>query len=922
VTILHRFRSWFRWIVQRQKLERSLDDDLREYVEHSTADKIRDGIAPEQARRAARMELGGVEQTRERVRAVLSPTAIDACVKDVKFAFRTMASNKTFTALAVLCLALGIGANATIFSFMDSILFRSLPIEDPRSLVVLAWRMPEPLRPGSRSPSPIRALRGIVTEDGGGVRSLVWPYPAFEMFRSESGVFASVLGQRGINGLLVDGGEGGLADGTYVTGEFFHTLGVRAIAGRTLTGEDDRAGAPPTIVLSAAFSRERFGSVDAAVGRTIRLDNVAFTVVGVTPPEFFGLDPARSPDFYIPVATGLLLQVVSAPGVNSKMYQDPYDYWISVAGRLRPGITRVQAETVLRQRFQQFLVSNVTSQELRVVPTLAVDQGVAGLDGLRRRYREPLYVLFAMVIVILAIACANIASLLMSRAAARRREIAVRLSVGAGRLAIVRQLMTESVILALIAGVVGVGVAFWGMRLLTLLLANGQEGFTLRAQLNWPVLAFTAGVSTLTGIVFGLAPAIHATRFQVFPALKGTRSTDRDPIAGRRYRPSLGQLLIVGQIALSLVLLVGAGLFASTVANLRSTELGFKRDGLLLATINTARAGYSDDALKAFYRDLRSRLDQIPGVDEVSLSWSVLAGGGTFVRPVSIPGTDIRATEINVQVMGESFFKTMQIPILAGRAITDQEVVARRPVAIVDRRFAETYFHTLDVAGRKINVEGEGELEIVGVSANARHDVVKGDSRPVVFYSYAWDRHALYQMVFELRTSGEPMTYADPLRQVIREMNPAVTVMPLRTQTQSIDRSINQEIVFARLSNAFAVLAVLITSVGLYGTVSYGMSRRTEEIGLRMALGASRASVLLLAFSQVVSIGVAGLVIGVPASLAASRFVERFLWGVEPGDPSTMAAAGATSLLAVCLAGYVPANRASRINPLAALRGE
>ena len=921
MTILNRLRSWLLWIFQRQKPEQSLDDDLRDYVEHSAAEKIRDGLSPEQARRAARMELGGVEQTRERVRAVLSPVALEACVKDVRFAFRTMTSNKTFTALAVLCLALGIGATATIFSFMDSILFRSLPVEDPRSLVVLSWRMSEAPRPNS--PSPIRALRGIVTEEGTGVRSLVWPYPAFEMFRSERGVFASVLGQRLVNGLLVDGGAGGLADGTYVSGEFFDMLGVRAVAGRTLTPDDDRPGAPAAIVLSSAFSRERYGSPDAALGRSIRLDTVSFTVVGVTPPEFFGLDPARSPDFFIPVATGLLLASASAPGVNPKMYQDPNDYWIAIAGRLRPGVSRAQAETVLRQRFQQFIVSSVTSQEqLRIVPTLTVEEGVGGLDGLRRRYREPLYVLLVMVMLLLAIACANIASLLMSRAATRRREIAVRLSVGAGRLAIIRQLMTESVLLALIAGVVGIGVAFWGMRVLTLLLSNGQEGFTLRAQLNWPVLAFTSAVSTLTGIVFGLAPAIHATRFQVFPALKATRSTEVDAVRGGRFRPGLGQVLIVGQITLSLVLLVGAGLFASTVSNLRSTELGFKRDGLLLATIQTARAGFSDDALKAFYRDLRSRLAEIPGVDTVSMSWSVLAGGGTFVRPVSVPGTDIRPTEINVQVMGESFFRTMQIPILAGREITDEEVLTRRPVAVVDRRFAETYFRGMDVIGRRINVENEGELEIVGVSANARHDVVKGDVRPVVFYTYAWDPHALYQMVFELRTSGDPMNYAEPLRQVVREMNPAVTVMPPRTQTESIDRSINQELVFARLSNAFAVLAVLITCIGLYGTVNYRMVRRTEEIGLRMALGASRGSVLRLAFRQVVLLGVAGLVIGVPASLAASRFVERFLWGVAPGDPMTMATAAATSLLAVCLAGYVPANRASRIDPLAALRGD
>ena len=552
-----------------------------------------------------------------------------------------------------------------------------------------------------------------------------------------------------------------------------------------------------------------------------------------------------------------------------------------------------------------------------------MSEGSGGLDVLRRRYRQPLYVLFVMAALILAIACANIAGLLTARAATRRREMAIRLSLGAGRGRVISQLLTESVLLSLIGGALSVALSLWGMRFLAAVLANGAGNITLRAELNWQVLAFTTTVSVLVGVVFGLAPAFQATRVDLVSALKGTRSSRAATGPRGSVMPSLGQLFVIGQIALAVVVLVGAGLFVGTLSNLRATELCFNKDGLLLATIEAHRGGYSPaapDELKAFYGDLQSRLRELPGVNGVSMSWSALAGGGTYVRPVAIPGSDVGAAEVNIQVVGGGFFETMQIPMQSGREISGQDVASRRPVAVIDRRFADAYFPDVDPLGRTIDVEVEGELEIIGVSANARHNVVKGDARPVVYFGYSWDPHALPIMIFELRTEGDPIAYGPAVRRVVRGINSGVVVSSLRTQAVSIDRTINQEIVFAQLCSGFALLALLIACVGLFGIMAHSTTRRVGEIGLRLALGAPRGHVLRSVLAEALGLGAAGIMIGVPAALAASRLIESLLWGIEPSDPATIGFAVGALLLTVVLAGFAPAWRASRIDPMVALR--
>jgi len=933
MTFLYRLRAFVRWLVRRDEIERALDSDLEDYVARSTEAKIRDGMAPAAARRAALIELGGVEQAKTRVRETLSFQPLDSLVRDTRYAFRTMRRQKTFTALAVLCLALGIGANTTIFSFMDSVLFRALPVDRPAELVILQWTANRP----TESVPWAMPGRGDVVAVESRLRSDNWPYPVLELFEGRRELFTEVFGSQPVSQLRIDLGDGPTGDGLYVTGNFFRSLGVGARAGRLLAEDDDRFEAPPVVVLSSVFGVARYGSAEAAVGQTIRLNDVAFTVIGVAPPAFFRLDPERRPSFYLPMRSGPLLVAagprLTLPGGPSRfaaalvgstleMYQDPEFYWVSAWARLRPGVSREQVQAALRSPFERFFADNLRNQaSLPNPPRLEAASGTAGRDGMRRNYGETLFVLFAMVVVILTVACASIASLLLERATARRREMAVRMSLGAGRLSVIRQLLTESVLLALIGGGAGVVLSIAGTRALAPLLAAGTDGALFRAELNWPVLGLTLGVTLLTGVLFGLAPAIHATRVAVFSALKGSRSApDADTPKGR-HRVAFGQMLVVAQIALSLVLLIGASLFAATLTNLRTTELGFNQEGLLLANVDTTRAGYDAVAVKSFYGTLRERLRQVPGIDSASLSWSVLAGGSAYIRSVTIPGTSTQATDINTQVIGHSFFETMQIEILAGRSIGDWEVDAGEPVAVVDRSFAETFFSGADPIGRTIDVQDEGQLRIVGVSANARHDMIRGDARPAVYYTYTWDPHPLYNMVV-LRAQGDPLNYAEPLRTIVRDLSPDARVNSIRTQAANTDRTISREILFARLSNAFALLALVIACAGLYGTVSYAMARQTPETGIRMALGATRSLVLRRALRQVLGLGVAGLAIGMPAALVASRYIESFLWGVTAHDPVILAGAAFAVLAAVAAAGYAPASRASKVDPMAALRSE
>jgi macrolide transport system ATP-binding/permease protein len=914
-----------RSLLYSRRKEDDLRDELQFHLDEEAEERQAGGLPAKEARAAARRDMGNVTLVQEETRAVWTWTYLEQLAQDCRYGFRTMATNKTFSMLAILSLALGIGANTAIYSFMDSLLLRSLAVSDPESLALLNWHA----HPAGRD-SVMHGMSGSTWGEGTAHVGGIFPYPAFELIRTNSAaVFSSVFAYyptRKLNVMVK--GQAEQAGGEFVSGDYFLGLAVTPAAGRMILPDDDRAGAPAIAVLSFAFSQRHFGDVANAPGQSILINNTAFTVAGVAPPGFFGVDPAAAPDFYIPLRAGLLLRLRSGAN-DAKVYLDEGYYWLEMMARLRPGVSLSQAQAVLGPLFHNWVDSTAKNDRERAqLPELLIREGATGLNTLRRQYSKPLYVLLAMVVLILAISCANIANLLLARATARRREMAVRLSIGAGRFRVIRQLLTESLLLASIGGAVGVAFAIWGIRFLTLLLANGREDFTLHPDLNWRVLAAAVALSLMTGLLFGLVPALQTTRVDVAQALKETRTGQ--PGAPRPFRrASLSQILVVTQIGISLLMLVAAGLFVQTLSNLQSIQLGFSRENLLLFRMNARQAGHQDPEIITFYTNLQKRFSAIPGVRGATASDRPLLGEGTSSGPVLPAAAQQKpGNSPHVLTTGADFFSVMQIPVLLGRGIDERDQPGSPAVAVVSEAYVKTYFADRNPLGQHLTIRRrpplrDQDVEIVGVAGNARYGALKGEFRDIVYVPFSQGSYRpVDEVTYALRTSGDPLRYVNTVSQMVREADARVPVTNVKTQAAQIDQTMNQEIILARLCTAFAVLALLIACVGLYGTMAYTVARRTSEIGIRMALGAQRGAVIWMVVRQAFVLAVAGLAIGVPIALGSSRFVESFLFEVKPNSPASLAGAVAILLSAVLLAGYVPAKKASRIDPMIAVRHE
>ncbi len=912
--LVRRCQSLFR----RARAEAELEREIDLHMEQLAKERMAAGMAESEALISARRDFGPVSLTKEQCRDTRRINFIEDLTRDVAFASRALTKSPAFTLTALLSLALGIGANTAIYSFMDAIMMRALPVPDPQNLVIVNWRakgwprvMHHQHGDGYKTPEGIAA-------------SGTFPYPVFESFRDHQDVLSAIFAFADAGRLnLVVGNQAFLGGGEYISGNYFSAIGEPPAAGRLIGNADDRAGANAVAVISYRLWQQRFNSARDAVGQTILVNRKLFTIAGVTAPEFYGLNPRSSPDIFLPLHSIAYLD----PRIQgSDWFHQPDNYWVEMMGRLRPGITLRQAEVSMGGRFHLFVADTATNDKDRAnLPELWLQEGGSGLDSLRRQYSEPLYVLLAMTGLILAIACANIANLLLSRAMTRRREIAVRLSLGAGRWRIVRQLLTESILIALLGGLLGLSVTAVGIRFLTSLLANGQEDFTLHAGIDARILLFAMLISVVTGIVFGLAPAIQATKVDVAPALKASR------VAAERVRRfglpfGLGHALVAGQIALSLLLVVAAGLFVRTLIKLHSVSIGFNTEKLLVFSLDASQAGYDERRGRVFYETLRQQFASLAGVRAATMTdMPLVAGpaGSIGITVPKMPAPRDRPFSTNVMLIGPSFFDTMQIPILLGRPVREQDTADAPRVVVVNEVFAKKFFPGRNLIGEHFGFDGLN-VQIVGVAKNTLYSSLKSEVPPVAYvpWSQSPPGWLIGGMYYEIRTLGDPLAFANTVRQVVHQANPRLPVADLSTQVRYIDATIAPERTFADLCTCFGLLALLIACVGLYGTMAYAVARRTSEIGIRIALGAQRGTVIWMVQREVLALSLIGLAIGLGVAWEMAQLVASFLFGVRPNDVVVFGLSAAILITCAMAAGYVPAWRASRIDPMQALRNE
>ncbi|KAA6462953.1 ABC transporter permease [Acidobacteria bacterium AB60] len=895
-------------LFHRDRFQRELEEEMRLHKDLRRQQQLAAGLSDEAARRAANRRFGNATLLREKSSTAWGWDGLTSFSQDAAYGLRSMWRTPAITIVALISLALGIGANTAIFSFLDAVMLRSLPVKEPQQLVKLG------------------------VEDWDGITDSfacteLYSYPFYRQLQSKNEVFSDTAAIMSllntVHGFVDDHQQSEKLQVQTISGTYFQMLGVGAQVGRVLNQADDSGdGEHPVVVLSDGFWKRRFGADRGILNHTVRLGPVQYKIVGVAAPEFFGTAVGQAPDMWAPLSMG---QLIPPNWVHPK---ENFSESLYILGRLKPGVTMQQAEANINVLFPQIIRSfpdarltqaNLDHLAHAHVQLQSMERGMADL---RRNESKPLKILMTIVALVLLIACANIANLLLARSTARARELAVRQALGARRSRIIRQLLTESLILALTGGALGIAFAAMAKRVLLRMISDGPDVMPLDVSLNLRLLAFTFAITVCTALLFGTLPALRATRMQLTDSLKSNRGPSF------AARTPLAKCLVVTQVALSLVLMVGACLFLRTLVNLANVNPGFNKENVLRLNIDSDITGYKDDdpRLKAIFHEIEDRVSTLPGVQAASFS-SFVFREGTWNSGIRAQGMPVDH-KVNVQhnIVGNGFFNVMGIPLVAGRNFGPQDTKTSQPVAIISEKMARKLFPPGSPIGRTYLIGDEDgaepplQLQVIGVVK----DVLAGNlKKPAGYIDYMpYTQRSWGFGDFEVRYTGDFSAISNSVQQTIHAVDPRLPISDVKTLEQQVARAYSGEAMIAELSAFFALVAVFLACIGLYGLMSYLVGRRTGEIGIRMALGADRARVGWQVMREISLLVVLGIVIGLPVTFLGMRSFQAMLFGLKGTDPFSLSAATALLLAAGLAAGYLPARRAANVNPMVALRDE
>ena len=901
-------------LFHRSQFRRDLDEEMRLHIELRREQQIASGLDPDDARSAAHRRFGNTTRMQEKSIMAWGWGGIETFLQDAAYGFRSMLRTPAVTLVALISLALGIGANTAIYSFVDAVMLRSLPVKDPQQLVKLG------------------------DDDWDGITDSfacaeLYSYPFYRRLQRENSVFSSTAAlfsmTNDVHGFIDNRSESELIHVQMVSGTYFQMLGVGAQLGRVLDENDDsdqtsdHGGDHPVVVISDAFWKRNLGADPSVLNHTLHLGNTVLRIVGVAPPEFFGTTVGQSPDAWAPLSMTNSIP----PGWKGRTDNFSESLWI--LARLKPGISVAQATANVNVLFPEILRSfpdaklsqvNLNNLAHAHVP---LESMARGLSHLRRRYSEPLQVLMTIVALVLLIACANIANLLLARSSARARELALRQALGAGRMRILRQLLTESLLLALVGGALGIGLAAFANRLLLRMIWEGDDVVHLNVALDLHLLAFTCAVTVATALLFGTLPALRATRLDLTNSLKSGRGS-----SATGGRSPLAKALVVGQVALSLVLLMAACLFLRSLNNLSRVDLGFSKQNVLRLNIDPLPLNFKDNDPRqaAFYHQIEERVSALPGVQAASFSAFTFLEGSWNTK-IIVPGMPInRKADVMHNIIGNAYFRVMGIPLVAGRTFGPQDTATSQRVAIISEHVAHVLFPAGSPIGRTYSIgdPDDGDVPeqvlVVGIAKDVKVNGVEDRNPYIDYLPYSQTPWGFGN--FEVRYTGDFGAVAREVQQVIHAIHRDVPISNVTTLDAQVAKSFSNQTIVAELSAFFGVVAVFLSCIGLYGLMSYLVSRRTGEIGIRMALGADRSEVGWHVMREIGLWIFCGIVLGIPVTLGGGRLVQKLLYGLSGTDSLSLGAAVGVLMCAGLLAGYLPARRASRINPVVALRDE